>query len=159
MPWISSTYRTLINHSYALETIWLRLDFFGIIFLTLGDFVSGIYTVFWCEPLQRKIYWAMVSYSFTPSTRCYSNRILIPSVQILTLEALTIFVMVNPKFQGRHWHTFRTICFVGTGMSGFAPLAHGIYLFGWSQMLKQSGMPYYLTEGDFLGLGALVYCS
>lgn len=42
-------------------------------------------------------------------------------------------------------------------MSGFAPLAHGIYLFGWSQMLKQSGMPYYLAEGGFLCLGALVY--
>lgn len=59
----SSTYHTLINHSLALETIWLRLDFVGIIFLTLGDFVSGIYMVFWCEPLQRKIYWAMVSRS------------------------------------------------------------------------------------------------
>lgn len=70
---------------------------------------------------------------------------------------MTIFVMVNPKFQGRQWRNFRTCCFVGTGMSGFAPLAHGIYLFGLPQMLKQSGMPYYLVEGGLLCLGALVY--
>lgn len=56
----SSTYHTLINHSHKLERLWLRLDLVGIVLLTLGDFVSGIYMVFWCEPLQRKIYWAMV---------------------------------------------------------------------------------------------------
>lgn len=32
-----------------------------------------------------------------------------------------------------------------------------IYLFGFSQMMKQSGMPYYLAEGGFLCLGAMVY--
>lgn len=58
---LSTTYHTFMNHSFALETICLHLDFVGIIFLTLGDFVSGIYMVFWCEPFQRKIYWTMVS--------------------------------------------------------------------------------------------------
>lgn len=58
----SSTYHTLMNHSFALESVWLRLDFVGIVLLTLGDFVSGIYMVFWCEPLLREIYWAMVSH-------------------------------------------------------------------------------------------------
>lgn len=65
--------------------------------------------------------------------------------------------MVSPRFQGRTWRNFRTCCFIGTGMSGLAPLAHGIYLFGFSQMLKQSGMPYYLVEGGLLALGALIY--
>jgi adiponectin receptor len=57
---LSTTYHTLINHSFAVETFWLRLDFIGIVLLTLGSFVSGIYVAFWCEPPQRKIYWAMV---------------------------------------------------------------------------------------------------
>lgn len=58
---LSTTYHTLINHSFAVETFWLRLDFVGIVLLTVGDFVSGIYMVFWCEQRLRKIYWAMVS--------------------------------------------------------------------------------------------------
>lgn len=58
---LSTTYHTLLNHSFEVEQIWLRLDLVGIVILTLGDFVSGIYMVFWCEPLQRKIYWSMVS--------------------------------------------------------------------------------------------------
>jgi adiponectin receptor len=47
--------------------------------------------------------------------------------------------------------------FVVTGLSGFAPLGHGIQIFGLAQMMKQSGMPYYLAEGAILSLGALVY--
>lgn len=58
---LSTTYHTLMNHSCEVEQLWLRFDLVGIVFLTLGDFVSGIYMVFWCEPLQRKIYWSMVS--------------------------------------------------------------------------------------------------
>jgi adiponectin receptor len=57
---LSATYHTMINHSHRVESLWLRLDLVGIVVLTLGDFVSGIYLVFWCEPLQRKIYWSMV---------------------------------------------------------------------------------------------------
>lgn len=57
----SATYHTLINHSHAVETMWLRLDLVGIALLTIGDFISGIYMAFWCEPVQRRIYWAMVS--------------------------------------------------------------------------------------------------
>lgn len=30
-------------------------------------------------------------------------------------------------------------------------------MFGFVQMLKQSGMPYYLAEGALLGLGAFIY--
>jgi len=47
--------------------------------------------------------------------------------------------------------------FVGTGLSGLAPLGHGIQMFGFVQMLKQSEMPYYLAEGGLLGLGVFLY--
>ena len=58
---LSSTYHTLINHSEKISCLWLRIDYLGIVILTLGDFVSGIYMVFYCEPMLRAIYWTMVS--------------------------------------------------------------------------------------------------
>lgn len=70
---------------------------------------------------------------------------------------MTIFIMVSPRFQGPRFRAFRALTFVATGLSGFAPLLHGIKMFGISQMMKQSGMPYYLIEGGFLLLGALIY--
>lgn len=57
---LSTMYHTLSNHSIEVDALWLRMDFGGVVLLTLGGFVSGIYMVFWCEPLQRKIYWSMV---------------------------------------------------------------------------------------------------
>lgn len=58
---LSTTYHTLMNHSREVDQFWLRFDLVGIVVLTLGDFVSGIYMIFWCEPLERRIYWSMVS--------------------------------------------------------------------------------------------------
>jgi adiponectin receptor len=132
---LSTTYHTLLNHSPEVERIWLRMDFVGIVLLTVGDLVSGVYMVFWCETLQRKIYWAMIS----------------------SLGAVTILILVTPWFQGPRWRIFRTMTFVATGLSGVAPIAHGICLFGWTGMARQSGLPYYLAEGGLLILGAVVY--
>lgn len=58
---LSTTYHTLMNHSSNIEQLWLQFDLVGIVILELGDVISGIYMVFWCEPLERKIYWSMVS--------------------------------------------------------------------------------------------------
>lgn len=57
----STTYHTLINHSHDMEAMWLRFDFVGISLLTFGDFISGIYMIYWCETIQRIFYWAMAS--------------------------------------------------------------------------------------------------
>jgi hypothetical protein len=52
-------YYTLISHSAELSHVWLRFDFVGIVALTLGDFVLGIYMVFYCEPTSQKGYWTI----------------------------------------------------------------------------------------------------
>jgi adiponectin receptor len=57
---LSTTYHTLMNHSSNIEQLWLQFDLVGIVILILGVFISGIYMVFWCEPLERKLYWSMV---------------------------------------------------------------------------------------------------
>lgn len=63
---VSVTYHTLMNHSNKVEKLWLRMDLVGITIYNLGAFTSGIYMIFWCEPVPRAIYWSMVSqYLFT----------------------------------------------------------------------------------------------
>lgn len=59
---LSTTYHTLMNHSFNIEQLWLQFDLVGIVVLIIGLFISGTYMVFWCEPLERKLYWLMVSY-------------------------------------------------------------------------------------------------
>lgn len=85
---LSAAYHTLINHSHAVERVWLRLDLVGIVLLTAGILVSGTYVVFWCEPLLRGIYWAMVGLTaplpgFLPSfCISYSASYLLPLTDI-----------------------------------------------------------------------------
>ncbi|KAL8675942.1 MAG: hypothetical protein Q9186_007488 [Xanthomendoza sp. 1 TL-2023] len=132
---MSATYHTLMNHSATVSNLWLRLDYVGIVILTLGDLVSGIYLVFYCEPTLQKVYWTMIS----------------------TLGTATITTLLNPRLQGLRYRTLRICTFVFTGLSGLAPLIHGIKLYGIPQMNRQSGMPYYLLEGLLLIIGALFY--
>ncbi|KAF8249207.1 hemolysin-III family protein [Wilcoxina mikolae CBS 423.85] len=131
----SALYHTLLNHSEEVASRWLRLDFLGIIVLIEGFFVSGVYVTFYCEPGLQKIYWTM----------------------ILTLGIISATIIVHPKFQGRAWRTFRLSTFILTGLSAVAPITHGIKIFGWKQMNRQSGLPYYLLEGVLLLIGAFFY--
>lgn len=67
---MSATYHTLMNHSSSVSELWLRLDYVGIVILTLGDFVSGIYLIFYCERALQRVYWTMVSDYTDPSSCC-----------------------------------------------------------------------------------------
>lgn len=134
---ISAVYHTLMNHSAYVSSLWLRLDYVGIVILTLGDFVSGIYVVFYCEPELRKVHWTMVS----------------------SLGIATATVLVNPSLQHSRYRSSRIGIFVCNGLAGFAPLVHGISIYGIEQMNVQSGMPYYLLEGSLLALGVAFYAT
>lgn len=58
---LSATYHTFINHSARYSDLWGRIDYCGIMILIVGDFVTGIYVGFYCEPVLQKLYWTMVS--------------------------------------------------------------------------------------------------
>lgn len=132
---VSAGYHTLLNHSKHISELSLRCDFVGIVILTLGFFISGVYIGFYCDPSLRWIYWGM----------------------IIALGTTTIIILILPTFQGPRFRTFRLCAFVGTAMTGFAPIIHGFALYGWNAMIKSSGVPYYLGEGFLLGLGAVFY--
>ncbi|PVH73973.1 HlyIII-domain-containing protein [Cadophora sp. DSE1049] len=124
---LSTTYHTLVNHSQHMEHLCLRLDMLGVVIFILGDLVLGIYIVFWCEPLPRNIYWSIIG----------------------LFGGLTIFMTLHPKYQGSKYRVFRALMFVATGLSGLAPLIHGLKLFGISQMMRKA-FPHTLAKAGCL---------
>lgn len=74
-----------------------------------------------------------------------------------SLAAISIVVVLAPCFQGPRWRTLRLLTFVFTGLSGLIPIIHGIVMFGFMQMAKQSGLFYFLAEGGLFLIGAVVY--
>ncbi|KIW85526.1 hypothetical protein Z517_00918 [Fonsecaea pedrosoi CBS 271.37] len=134
---LSSTYHTLLCHSKDVENLMLRVDYVGILTLILGSFFSGIYVGFYCEPLLRWVYWSM----------------------IISLSLVTATLVLHPRLQGLKYRTLRAWAFILTALSGFAPIIHGLFLYGWSEMWVRSGMPYWLLEGLVYGIGAFFFVT
>lgn len=134
---LSTTYHTLMNHSPYLSLFCLRVDYVGIVILILGSFISGIYVGFYCEPGLQKLHWA----------------------SIVTLSVVTSILVLHPRLQGLKYRSYRTTAFIATGLSGFAPITHGLLKYGWAEMWERSGMPYYLLEGLVYGIGAFFFAT
>jgi adiponectin receptor len=63
---------------------------------------------------------------------------------------------MHPKLQGSKYRIFRALMFVATGLSGVAPLIHGLIVFGMSQMMRKA-FPYTLAKAGCLLFGTLFY--
>lgn len=57
----SAIYHLIGTHSREVEEFWHLMDLLGIVIVTVGTFVPGIYYVFTCEPTFQKLHWAIVS--------------------------------------------------------------------------------------------------
>lgn len=67
-----------------------------------------------------------------------------------------MFMTMHPKYQGAKYRAFRTFMFVATGLSGVAPLVHGLKVFGISQMMRKA-LPYTLAKAACLLSGVCFY--
>lgn len=63
---------------------------------------------------------------------------------------------MHPKFQGPQYRLFRALVFVAMGLSGVAPLIHGLNVFGMSQMMRKA-FPYTLAKAGCLLCGTSFY--
>ncbi|KAL8732763.1 MAG: hypothetical protein Q9166_002544 [cf. Caloplaca sp. 2 TL-2023] len=113
------------------------------------------------RPESKSTYLCFASWAYIHNETANIFTHLIPAVlsMISILSTATVIILLNPKLQGLRYRTLRVCTFVFTGLSGFAPLVHGIQLFGVKQMNRQSGMPFYLLEGLLLIIGALFYAT
>jgi adiponectin receptor len=134
---LSTLYHTLMNHSHSVSSLWLRIDYVGILTLILGSFFSGIYVGFLCDPFLRNTYWSMIG----------------------ILSTITAYLVLHPDYQSIQYRSLRTAAFILTALSGFCPIGHGMYLHGWDMMLLRSGMQYYFLEGAIYGFGAFFFVT
>ncbi|KAF2654352.1 hemolysin-III protein [Lophiostoma macrostomum CBS 122681] len=130
---LSTLYHLLGSHSYEEEQFWLQMDLLGIIIVTLGTFIPGIYYLFTCEPVLQKVHWAIIT----------------------TSASATAILVCVPRF--RRWRTLRTVAYVALGASSFIPLIHGVQRYGFEYMMQYSSMKWYLIELSLYGSGVGLY--
>ncbi|OKL59122.1 hypothetical protein UA08_05966 [Talaromyces atroroseus] len=133
----SATYHLVGPHSHDVEQFWHRMDLLGIVIVTVGTFIPGIYYIFTCEPSLQKLHWVI----------------------IVTSGSATAALISIPKFRTLRWRKARVSAYVALGASAFIPLLHGVQLYGLEYMLQYSGMKWYLLELVLYGGGAGLYAS
>lgn len=134
---LSSTYHTLMNHSAVVSASCLLLDYTGILALILASFVSGIYVGFYDSRFHQYLYWGM----------------------IITFITVSCLLVLHPRLQGPIYRSHRTTAFILTALSGFAPVFHGLLLYGPSEAFWRRGVLWWLAEGFWYGLGAFFFAS
>ncbi|KAI8416585.1 hypothetical protein FOFC_02897 [Fusarium oxysporum] len=131
----SAVYHLIGSHSHEAELLWHRRDLIGIVILTVGTFIPGIYYIFYCDPILQKIHWIIVVF-------CGSATAALISI---------------PKFRTLRWRKARVSAYVALGASALIPLLHGAQVYGLEYMLEYSGMKWYLVELLLYGGGCGIY--
>ncbi|TIA47189.1 hypothetical protein D6C77_10315 [Aureobasidium pullulans] len=133
----STAFHLVGCHSRTVEQFWLRMDLLGIVAVTVGTSVPGIYYVFACEPSLQRLHWSVIT----------------------GLGLITAASMFVPRL--RRWRTVRTCAFLALGASTTIPALHGIQLYGLKYMLEHSGLRWYLLELAIYagGVGMYAYRS
>ncbi|KAM3082749.1 hypothetical protein ACMFMF_002402 [Clarireedia jacksonii] len=152
---LSAAYHTLMNHSQRVASLWLRLDFVGIVVMILGDFGSGIYVAFYCEGKLRVVYWSMVcllSFYFLLGGR--NGELTKGTVKDFSAGVGFSGCAPASAFSGAEVEDLSS-----TACSGFAPIINAIVIFGWSDVVRGTGVPWYLGEGGLLVVAATVYSA
>ncbi|KAF2109769.1 hemolysin-III related-domain-containing protein [Lophiotrema nucula] len=134
---LSSTYHTLMNHSPFISASCLLADFTGILLLILASFISGIYVGFYDSAFHQNIYFTM----------------------IISLVVVSCLLVLHPRLQGPAYRAHRTTAFILTAASGFAPVFHGIWLYGWHDAYAHYGVKWWLAEGFWYGAGATFFAT
>ncbi|KAK0668459.1 mPR-like GPCR protein [Cercophora samala] len=134
---ISSLYHTLLCHSRSCHDLWVCIDYLAILVQILGSIASGIYLGFYCEPKLQTLYWSIIA----------------------AVSLATAVITVHPRLQTPRYRLLRTMSFVATGLSAFAPIIHAASIFPYPQLDKQAGLRYYYAEGLIVLLGVVFYIT
>lgn len=80
-----------------------------------------------------------------------------------TKQQITIFgigaliVCLLPQCKRKPWRHVRTAILISMGLSGVLPMTHAAQRFGVRQACLQMGWDWYVGEGIFYVLGAIIY--
>lgn len=135
---MSATFHTINNHSPAIATIGVKLDYLGIIILIMGSFISGVHYAFYCHRRLAYAYWSMIS--LLGAGGC-----------------ATIFIV--PNFHKPERRSFRTGVFLGVGLSGVLPAFHTLWIYGIRGTEERMGMRWFVMQGLLYVAGAGIYAA
>ncbi|KAJ2828740.1 hypothetical protein IWW50_001233 [Coemansia erecta] len=132
---LSTVYHTVTCHSHAVQRAYNKCDYVGIVFLIVGSCVPVFCYMFYCHPRLKLLYLAL----------------------LFALGALTVTMVVAPRFAKPEFRPLRAATFVALGLSGVVPGLHAMALFGWEYTFNAVQLPCMLLMGGTYIAGAVIY--
>ncbi|MBW0502845.1 hypothetical protein O181_042560 [Austropuccinia psidii MF-1] len=133
----SAMFHTFSCHSHKVCSTFGRLDYIGIVWLTIGSFYPSIYYGFFCH---RKL---IVGYL----------------TLITILGGFATYTVVTPHYRSSDGRKKRTLVFIALGLSGIVPIGHGIFCHGLLGVADRLGLWWLLASGVAYIFGALFYAE
>ncbi|KAK7924764.1 hypothetical protein PG985_006818 [Apiospora marii] len=132
---MSATFHTLMNHSPDVAKWGNKLDYSGIVCLIVGSYVPALYYGLFCLPELMTVY----------------------MYGIFVLGAGCGVVSWVEFFRTPNWRPYRTMMFVGLGVSGVLPICHALTTYGYDGLDQRMGLSWVLLEGFLYIFGAFLY--
>ncbi|KAK8089649.1 hemolysin III family channel protein [Apiospora hydei] len=132
---MSATFHTVMNHSPDVAKWGNKLDYSGIVFLIVGSYVPALYYGLFCLPELLMVY----------------------MYGIFALGAGCGIVSWVEFFRTPAWRPYRTMMFVGLGVSGVLPICHALTTYGYKGLDQRMGLSWVLLEGFLYIFGAFLY--
>eukprot|EP00092_Neocalanus_flemingeri_P071891 GFUD01088382.1.p1 GENE.GFUD01088382.1~~GFUD01088382.1.p1 ORF type:complete len:540 (+),score=161.29 GFUD01088382.1:69-1688(+) len=133
---LSFTYHTVCCHQNRfIGQLFVKFDYCGIAFLTVGSFVPWLYYSFYCTFTPKVVYMTIVS----------------------ILGLLAVIVSLWDKFGTPRYRPYRAAVFIVFGLSGIAPATHYAVQNGWEKSINEAAMGWLVFMGFLYITGALMY--
>ncbi|RKP27579.1 hemolysin-III related-domain-containing protein [Syncephalis pseudoplumigaleata] len=134
---LSATFHLFSCHSEKVSANWNRCDYIGIVALIVGSFYPIVYYAFYCHPVARNVYLAVIT----------------------GLGALTVTTCISRQFASPAFRCYRAGIFIALGGSGVVPMLHALIQFGWHHIIEGASLPWVVSMGAVYIVGAIIYAA
>ncbi|RGP70871.1 pho36-regulatory role in lipid and phosphate metabolism [Fusarium longipes] len=132
---MSATFHTLSNHSDTVAKWGNKLDYTGIVALIVGSYVPALYYGFFCLPnLMTAYLWVICILGIGCALASWVERFRTPT-----------------------WRPYRTMMFIGLGLSGVVPVIHGAFIYGFKGLEDRMSLSWVILHGAMYIFGAVLY--
>lgn len=158
----STAFHLFGAHSRPVEQFCHRMDLLGIVIVTMGTFIPGIYYIYFCQLSLQKFHWfivrqpqrLLVALALKPSAPPHTDIIL---TQVIISGSSTSALICVPVFSTLRWRKVKIGACLMLGGSALIPLLHGSQLYSLEYMTQYSGMNWYLLELAIYASGTVLY--
>ncbi|ORY87980.1 putative membrane protein [Protomyces lactucae-debilis] len=131
----SWTYHTVSNHSHAINKMWNKADYAGIVCMILGSFFPSVYYGHYCDPHLIQFYLSLLSgFGF-----------------------LTLCVTLMDRFRTPLWRPFRAGMFIVLGLSALIPVVAAVLEKGLTTVSRDMSLFETGLQGILYITGAVIY--